>query len=135
MCYVDQRHGPFAYGFSMHIGNPVFRDYIMDVPPGDDNTAAGRVIGDDSGILSIIRGGREHHDGFAPPGHGRASYKIHLSADAAIKLKTQGIGAYLSGQIHGERGIDGDHLVILGDHIGIVDILARPEFEEGLLCT
>jgi len=130
MRYINQHHRPVADGFPVHISNSVFRHHIMNIPPRYDHTATRRKIRHDSGNLSVIRRRRQHHDRLAASGQGRPAHKVHLPADAAVKFKTQGIGTYLSGQIDSERGIDGNHLVILGNHIGIIDILAGAKFKQ-----
>jgi len=105
----------------------------MNVPPRHHHAAARGGIRHDAGDGPVIRGRRQHHDGFAPIGHGRTADKIHLPADAAVKLESEGIRTHLPGEINGQRGIDGHHPVVLGDDIRIVHVLTRPEFKERIV--
>ncbi len=51
-----------------------------------------------------------------------AANEIELPAESAVGPRAQRIGAHLPGQIHLQRGVDGDHAIVLRDDEWIVGV-------------
>ena len=81
-------------------------------------------------IAPPLGGGRDRDDRLAALGTGGAAQEVDLSADSAVELVADGIGADLAGEIDLQSGVDGDHAVIARDQDGIVDVGGGVEFED-----
>ena len=127
---VDERHGPVTDGFAVDVSHAVLGDHVVDVAPGDHDAAAWVMVRDDPRMVPVVRGGGEHHDRLAPVGHGRAPDEVHLAPDAAVEQEAQRVGAHLAREVHRERRVDGHHLVVARDDVGVVDVPGGVELEE-----
>src|SRR6266566_9669533 len=112
---LDKRLGALADGFSMQVGNSVFRDDVPYQSPRSHHAGTRRKHRSDAGNRAAFGCRRQGNDGLASLGTRCAAQKIHLAADAAVKVCADGIGAHLPGQIDLERRIDGHHVVIARD--------------------
>ncbi len=62
-------------------------------------------------------------------GHNRATHKVGVAADAAIKYFTQRLGGGLAGQIDLQGAVDGRHMVIPGDNQRVIGVINGPELD------
>jgi len=53
-----------------------------------------------------------------------------VPADAAEEHRAEGVGAHLAGEIHLQRRVDRDHVVVLGDEERIVRVLRRVHLDD-----
>ena len=100
---------------------------------GGDDPRAFRDERNNPRDTAFFRGGRKGDDGAAFPTHGGATDEIDLSPDAAEKTVAHRIRHYLSGEVHFDRTVDRNHLIILGNDGWIVDILAGMKINMGML--
>ena len=105
----------------------------MHIPTGVDDSRAFRDERNNPRDNAFFRGGRKGDDGAAIPAHGGATDEIDLSPDAAEKTVTHRIHHYLSGDVHFDRTVDRNHLIILSNDGWIVDILAWMKINMGML--
>jgi len=96
---LGQLHHPLIDASSLKFGNTILGDDEIHVPPCGSHAGAFAQMGDDTGHLTVLGGGRKGHNGKAPLGHGAASQIIHLVADTAVKQIADGVGTDLSRQI------------------------------------
>ena len=133
MSYLDQFQGPFSDALTAQCRDPVFGHNVMHIPTGGDDPRAFRDERNNPRDTAFFRGGRKGDDGAAIPAHGGATYEIDLSPDAAEKTVAHRIRHYLSGEVHFDRTVDRNHIIILGNDGWIVDILAGMKIHMGML--
>ena len=105
----------------------------MHIPTGGDDPQAFRDERNNPRDTAFFRGGRKGDDGSAIPAHRGATDEIDLSPDDTEKTVTHRIRHYLSGEVHFDRTVDRDHLIILGNDGWIIDILAGMKINMGML--
>src|SRR6476469_4202635 len=70
---------------------------------------------------------RDHR--FAAARGVRAANEVQLSSGSGELVAVDAFGVACSGQIHFHRGVDRDHVVVLGDESRIVDVVDRVAFQ------
>ena len=96
----------------------------MNIPTGGDDPRAFLDERINPRDTAFFRGRRKGDDGVAIPAHGGATYEIDLSPDATEKTEVHRIRHCLFGEVHFDRTVDRNHIIILGNDGWIVDILA-----------
>lgn len=129
MCNRDQVHGPLADVLAVKVGDAVFGHYVMDVAARERHTRALLEEGDDARDLAVLCGGLDRQDGLAALRQDRAAHEIRLSADAAVKHFSDGLGRGLAREIDLERAVDGRHVLLARQYGGIVGVVHGPELD------
>ena len=131
---VDQVSGSLLQGLSLQLGDTVFRHHVIRILTGSGDSSAvideGRDLGDHSSVPCFGNGG--HGDdslSLIVQCHGSAAHEVHLTAYAGELLRSDGVGNDLSHEVHRQRGIDADHVVVLGDDHRVVDIVHGAHFQ------
>ena len=129
----DEILNALAHGSLAEFGNAVLCHHqVRQVPRNGDNGP--RVQrGDDAGESALFGGGALGEDGPAAFGMVGAPGEVCGSPGAGVLLGADGLGTDLAGQIDLEGGIDGHHVVILGDDVRIVGVAAAAEAEAGMV--
>ena len=87
----------------------------------------------DFGNFSACRRGRQGNDGSAALTHRCAADKVYLSADTAELHPLHYLRIDLPHQINLNGGIDGNHVIILCNHIGVIDMLHPMQLKAGVI--
>ena len=127
---LNEGHRTLANGFSVQESGAILCHYVVHVAAAGDDAGALFEVGDNARERLVVGGGRESDDRFAALGARRAAGEIHLSADAAVKHRAQGVGADLTGEVDFNGGVDGNHLVVFGDDEGIIDVIRGVTFNQ-----
>ena len=124
---------PLAEGFAPKLGDAVLGDDVVDIIAGGGHRRAGVQEGDDLGDLALAGGGGHGHDGPAALAHIGPPDKVNLATHPGDLPQAHGGGDHLPHQVNLHAGVDGDQVVILGNDIGIVDILDRVHGHGGVV--
>src|SRR6266536_926098 len=127
---LDQSLGAFANGFAVQVGYAEFGHHVTHQATRGHHAGARTQHGHDARDRSVFCGGGDRDDRLAALGAGGAAQEVNLSADAAVELVPDGIGADLAGEVDLQGGVDSDHAVIAGDQDGIVDVGGGVEFKD-----
>lgn len=87
----------------------------------------------DFGNFSACRRGRQGNDGSAALTHRCAANEVHLSADTAELHPLHYLRIDLPHQINLNGGVDGNHVIILCNHIGVIDMLHPMQLKAGVI--
>ena len=69
-----------------------------------------------------------------PPGASTAPrMKFGVAPRAAVESLSQGFGGGLAGEVHLQGAVDGHHVVLAGDHQGVVGVIDGPELDGGIV--
>ena len=85
-------------------------------------------MGDDIGMadsLPVHKSGRHADKGLAASGHGGPCHIVQLASRAGDLSQAHALRTDLAVEVHGNTGIDGDHVVDPGNGLRIVDIFQR----------
>ena len=121
MSDADDGLGSLLEGLAVEVHRTVLGYEPVDVVAGGHDTGAGGEDGSD--LADALVGHRGHgDDGLAALGHGGSVDEVDLAADTGVELGAEGVSAYLAGEVHLEGGVDGCHLGVLGDDVGVVGV-------------
>lgn len=118
----DQAVHPLAEIGTPQAGHAVLRHDAVHPVAGDGHHRAQGQGGPDLGHRAVPGGGGNDHDAPPSPGHIGPRREVHGAAGAGILMAVQRLGANLTGQVDLQSGVDGHHVVVLGDVIGVVHI-------------
>ena len=115
MGQADDIQGSFPGGFALEVNRAVFGDQKVGIHSGSGDHRAGLKPGDHPGNLAIVGRSIKGNDGFAAPRIEGPPDIIQLSAGAAEFEAAQIFGIALAQNIHLNGGVNGDHMVVLGN--------------------
>ena len=118
MSQTDEQFGPLPDGGAAEIGNAVLGDHILDVVPLVGDHSAGGQGRLDLGHALLGAAG-EAQDALAVLGEVGAQGEAEAAAGAGVLHRADGLGADLTGQVDLHQGVDGNHVVLLGDVEGV----------------
>ena len=126
----DEALGPLPKGLPLQVGDAVLGDDVVHIVPGGRYRRAMGEEGHDAGHLAAGSGGGHGDDRLAARAHAGAAHEIHLAAHPAELPEPDGLGAHLAHEVHFDAGVDGNHLVVLHDHHGVVHVIHRVELHQ-----
>ena len=121
----DEGTGAFGEAFAAEGGDAVFSDDVLDKVAGGDDAGA---FSEDRVDLraAFFRHGRDGDEGLAAFREGASVHEVVLAADAGDDAGADRIGAYLTGEVDLDCGVDGHYRRVLRDAervIGPCDVL------------
>ena len=105
----------------------------MDIRAAGDNARPIFQERDDTRDGSVPGRRWQGDDGLSVFSHGGSTYEIHLSAETAVDVWPNGIGADLPGQINLDSGIHRNHLFVLRDDQGIICVIRRMQLKNRIV--
>src|SRR5690606_5163568 len=108
---------------------------IMGVGSGGHHTSTCGESGNNAGNFAPSGGGGHGNNATAVFRQRRATKKIQLAADTGIDIGANRVGTDLTAGIHLKGAVDGDHIVVLANHLNIVDIFGVQQYHFGIVIT
>ena len=116
---IDHRSRSLAQRLSIQVRNAVLRHDVADMRTGGHYTRA--LLQEAYDLAVSLLGGRGHgDDGLSTLAARRSVDEVHLAAEAAEDLRTDGVADHLTGDVDLDRGVHGHHLRHLGDYERVV---------------
>lgn len=133
VCYRYELLRPLTEAAASEMGNAVLGDDIIDIvlAGGADGTR-----GQDGLYLAYgaaLCGGGKCNKALAALGLAGSSYIVYLTAGAGHMLCADAFGTDLTEEVDLKCRIDGYHIVVLADDIGVVDILNREYLDRRII--
>ena len=129
----DELAGAGAERFTSKVGNAVLCDDIVNIIFAGSYNCTGLEDRFDAAYSAVFGGRGECDKALAALGKGSAAYIVNLAAGTGHVLGSDAFSADLTPNIALQRGVDGNHIVILADDCRVVYIVYGKEGDTGVI--
>ena len=121
MGYRNQEFGSFLERTASKVHRPVLGNYPMRVGTGSHDSSS-RIDFGNYLVLALVGARGKGCDALSALGHIGTADEIELPAGSRENPRTDGVGAYLAGEVNLGGRVDGLHMGVSGDYPGVVGI-------------